>query len=70
MRGRSEHVKVFGMTKLKNDPDGNPRFDVYTSKGTFRTANNSSAAYQNPESWIDREITLHLDGGQITRVDA
>ena len=63
-------AEVFRIIRLKNSPDGNPRYDIYTSKGTFRTQNDSHAAYQNPEAWVGKTITLHLsDHGQVSSVD-
>ena len=69
MSARSAHVRVFTMTRLGNSKDGNPRYDLYTSRGTYRTANDASCAYENPESWLGKWVTLHLDDrSQVARV--
>lgn len=67
---RSVHVKIFRIVRLKNSPDGNPRYDLYTSEGAYRTKNDAHAVYQISDSWVGRTVTLHLDNDQIARADA
>lgn len=65
-------VKLRGANRIDNSKDGNPRFDVLTSEGIFRTEPDAAVNYELPnyvgladqvtDSWLGREVELTVRG--------
>lgn len=56
--------------RLENSRNGNPRYDVATADGTYRTASNSAAGYVLSSGMMDRPVTLTLNPRkQIVKVE-
>lgn len=44
-KGSTVATDLFSATRLTNSTNGNPRFDLHTSDGTFRTQSDASCSY-------------------------
>jgi hypothetical protein len=44
-KGTTVATDLFSATRLTNSTNGNPRFDLHTSDGTFRTQSDASCSY-------------------------
>lgn len=44
-KGSTIATDLFSATRLTNSTNGNPRFDLHTSDGTFRTQSDATCSY-------------------------
>jgi hypothetical protein len=59
---------ITGTTRDTNSKDGNPRYTVFTSDGTWRTAEDGQVGYGITNSEYAGEVILTLDKNQIVGV--
>lgn len=56
-------VTVFGMDRLKNSRNGNPKYRVYTSEGTYITSSDHEFVFRILNGWegkTSREAEISL----------
>ena len=48
--------------RLQNSKNGNPRYELYTPVGVFKTGVDSGCAYVVSDSWEEVPVVLEIDG--------
>lgn len=75
-KGSTIATDLFSATRLTNSVNGNPRFDLHTSDGTYRTQSDASCSYDvdNITRTIPRgetiPVTLHTTpAGRVWNIE-
>lgn len=60
---RIENVSIFELKRLMNSKNGNPRYELRTTHGNFKTSPDASVNYgiSNESAWNGGPVTLILN---------
>lgn len=56
-----QRAKITHVERRTNSHDGNPRWEVHTTIGIFRTKDDGAVNYAISRALIDKEVELTLD---------
>ena len=61
-------LRILSLKRLRNSVNGNPRWELTTTHGVYKTLEDGSVNYEISQAWEGREVTVQIDGGVVTDI--
>ncbi|MGW6624227.1 hypothetical protein ACWF99_23685 [Nocardia sp. NPDC055002] len=70
MRNQVFSAEIKSVKRLKNSVNGNPRWELFTDEGNYKTRQDSQCGYIVCQGWNNKDSILTTDGtGAVVGID-